>query len=346
VSEYETRKKKELARFRKVESQHQLPPAQVYWAQRYLRPKLRAVGFDSVRRVYLDTIAGLCGQNPGELVEVISVGAGNCDHEVRLATALRGRGIENFRIDCLEMNPDMLERGRKAAAERGLIGNLGFVAADVKEWDVAGRHYSACLAIQALHHFVELEAAFTKARQVLAPGGVFVVNDMIGRNGHKRWPEALPYIQEIWSQMPDRYKYHHRLNRFDPEYVDRDWSQKTFEGVRAQDILPLLMQFFHFEVFVAVRNIIDPFISRGYGPNLDLELPDDRAFIDRVAELDDRLIDEGTVKPTQLIACLRTEPVSHLRRYRHWTPEHCVRPPDAGEDSARVPDPNHARAVS
>jgi hypothetical protein len=107
------------------------------------------------------------------------------------------------------------------------------------------------------------------------------------------------------------------------------------EAVRAQDVLPLLIQYFHFEVFIAARNVIAPFISRAYGPNIDAQTETGRAFIEQVAELDERLIDEGTVKPTQLIAWLRTEPVADLRCHSHWTPEHCVRLPDAAQGPGR-----------
>jgi ubiquinone/menaquinone biosynthesis C-methylase UbiE len=314
-----------------------MAPVQVYWAERYLRPKLRAVGFDHLESFYLDPIAALCGQRRGELIEVVSVGAGNCGKELRLARQLRTRGIQNFRIDCLDINAQLLARGRDLARNGGLGEHLDFVETDITDWNVVDRNYSVGLAIQSLHHFLELETVFIKLSQVLAPGGVLVVNDMIGRNGHRRWPEALPYVQQIWHQMPRRYKYHHRLKRLDLEYVDRDWSRKTFEGIRSQDVLPLLIRFFHFEVFVAVGNIIDPFISRGYGPNLDVEREDDRAFIDRVAELDDGLIDQGAVKPTHLIARLRTEPVTSLRCYRHWTPRHCLRRPDVGHENPAPP---------
>jgi SAM-dependent methyltransferase len=335
MSEYDVRKQKELEHFR-VETQHRkMPTVNSYWLEHYLRPKLRAVGFDTLNSVYLNAVAPLCESTPGELIEVVSVGAGACEHEVRLATYLGDKGITNFRIDCVDISADALDRGRKAAEDAGVRERLGFVEADINEWSI-DRHYSVCLAIQSLHHFLELETVFEKIRQAITPGGLFVISDMIGRNGHRRWPEALPYIQEVWTDMPDRYKYHRRLKRFDAEFVDRDWSEKTFEGIRAQDILPLLMRSFHFEVFVAVRNVADPFLSRAYGPNLDVERGEDRALIERVADLDERLIDAGVVKPTRLIAWLRTEPVAKLRCYRHWTPEHCVRPTEVenGSDSS------------
>jgi SAM-dependent methyltransferase len=328
---YEARKKRELNYYSSGETRR-LPPVYEYWAKRYLRPKLEAVGVASLKSFYVETIARLCQANPEALTEVVSIGAGNCTHEIRLAAQLCRKGVENFRIDCLDISPHMLERGKKDAGERGLLAKLGFVETDIKEWDVVQGSYSACLAIHSLHHFLELEAVFTKVRHAIAPGGWFVVHDMIGRNGHMRWPEALRYIEEIWDQMPDRYKYNHQLKCFDAQYVNRDWSRRSFEGVRAQDILPLLLEFFYFEVFVAFGNIIDPFISRAFGPNLKLEREDDREFIDKVAQLDDRLIDEGVVKPTHLVAILRAEPVAEPKIYGTRTPQHCLRPPGASPE--------------
>ena len=55
--------------------------------------------------------------------------------------------------------------------------------------------YQIVMANQALHHFVELEMLFDKVFQVLAVDGFFLTDDMIGRNGHMRWPEALEHFQ-------------------------------------------------------------------------------------------------------------------------------------------------------
>lgn len=302
ASDYEPRKREEVGYFRYLGGRLVMPPTQGYWAERFLRPKLQAVGLGSLRSFHQHSVASLCEGNPRGLIEVASVGAGYCQHEIRLATQLRARGITNFRIDCVDMNGQALVRARKAAEEAGVIENLGFVVSD---WDLVDRTYSACFAIQALHHFVELETVFTKVR-----------------------PRRLQVPQP--PEVPRRRVRRSGLGADQPR------------GIRAQDILPLLMQIFHFEVFVAVRNVDDPFLGLGYGPNFSVRRKEDRAFIRRVARLDDRLIDEGVVKPTRLIAWLRTEPVASMRCYRHWTPEHCVRRPDAGADSGPRPVPNGA----
>ena len=48
-------------------------------------------------------------------------------------------------------------------------------------------------------------------------------------------------------------------------------------------------------------------------------------FIDRIGALNDRLISEGVIKPTQIVAVLCGRPTKPTGCYREWTPEFCVR---------------------
>ena len=136
------------------------------------------------------------------------------------------------------------------------------------------------MAHQSLHHVVALETLFEKTRMAIGDKGVFVVSDIIGRNGHMRWPEAMVEIDKIWAAMPDRYKYNHALKRFEATYENWDCSTEGFEGIRAQDILPLLQQYFSFEMFLGFGNLIDIFVDRAFGHNLDINSEEDKAFID------------------------------------------------------------------
>ena len=47
----------------------------------------------------------------------------------------------------------------------------------------------------------------------------------------------------------------------------------SFEGIRAQDILPLLVERFTFDEFIGFGNVIDPFVDRSFGPNFDIASP-------------------------------------------------------------------------
>ena len=141
-----------------------------------------------------------------------------------------------------------------------------------------------------------------------------------------RWPEALTHVESLWAELPDRYKYNHQLRRLERDFVNWDCSQSGFEGIRAQDILPLLMERFNFELFIGFGNIIDVFVDRSFGHNFDPDRPFDRAFIDRAHGLDQNLLESGAVKPTHMIAVMTKAPAETVT-YKHLTPEFCVRRP-------------------
>jgi hypothetical protein len=152
---------------------------------------------------------------------------------------------------------------------------------------------------------VALEHLFDVVGASLQPHGRFIVSDMIGRNGHQRWPEALAIVRELWRDLPPSYRYNRQLQRYEPEFLDWDCSTSGFEGIRAQDILPLLLDRFGFDMFLGFANVIDPFIDRGFGPNFSADSQSDREFIDRVHERDQAEIDAGSIKPTHMFAVMR-----------------------------------------
>lgn len=329
--DYRRRIAQEIVNFREVENVHDLPDIHHYWSNKYLKPKIEGLGLERIEDLYRNYIVDMCRCNPTRLVSAVSFGSGNCDTEVALAQAVLDKSVENFRIDCLDLNPEMLRRGETLAGSKGVAGYLGFIEADINTWQFDER-YDVAIANQSLHHFVELETLFDKIKSAIDPDGVFITHDMIGRNGHMRWPEALVAIHEIWRKMPDRYKYNGQLKRFEKEFDNWDCSKGSFEGIRAQDILPLLIENFHFEVFFAFTNLIDVFIDRSFGPNLDPGNPEDLAFVDRVACLDEKLLDKGLITPTHLVAAMRLTPVETPKTYRHWTPNFCIRLPDKDAD--------------
>jgi SAM-dependent methyltransferase len=319
------RQRAELAAFAGCTNVHDLPPIYNYWCERHLHPAFRACGFTGVDEFFVEQLAGACRASTGDRPRIASIGAGNCDLEVRLAGRLRSAGLQ-FEFECIEINADMLARGQQAASAAGVADHLVFRQQDAAEWRPSAP-YAACLANHSLHHIVELERVFGAVQAAIHPDGVFVTADMIGRNGHRCWPEALRIVRRLWRELPDRCKYHHQLRALHRRFVNWDCAAASNEGIRAQDILPLLLQRFHFEVFCAFANVISVFVDRGYGHNFDVDDPHDRAFIDRVAALDDRAIDDGRLKPTQMVAALRTRPVPAPRWYRQRSPERSIRRP-------------------
>lgn len=177
-----------------------------------------------------------------------------------------------------------------------------------------------------MHHVIELEHLFDAIETGLTSTGVFLTSDMIGRNGHMRWPEALAAMQPYWESLPNHYKYNQLLKRQENQFINHDCSTEGFEFMRAQDILPLLTQKFGFNLFIPFANIIMPFIDRSFGHNFDANNETDLAFIDQVHETDERLIYEGILKPTQMIAALcKNKSCNTLLTNPKLTPEFCIR---------------------
>ncbi len=323
---YAKRVQDEIEHYKSVDKVHDLPEIFHFWSNKYVRTKMEEVfgvsGFDDF---YIKYIMQYHAAHPGKAVEIASLGAGNGDMEVGLGRVMRERGFTDFRFQCLDLNPAMLERGRALAAETQLADRFDFQEADLAAWN-PGRKLAVVIVHQALHHMVKLEEIFANIKRAIGSEGYFLTNDMIGRNGHLRWPEALTQVHDIWKKMPDRYKYNHQLRRFEDLYENWDCSKEGFEGIRAQDILPLLVKNFHFEAFVAYGNIVDVFIDRGFGHNFDHTKQEDIDFIDRIGALDERLTSDGAIKPTQMIAVMRAAPVAATRCHLHWTPQFCLRP--------------------
>lgn len=325
-SAYAAKVKAELAHFRSVEHVHDLPDIFHYWSRNYLRPKIEALGFESIEKFFLDYIIEGCEQNKTRCIKIISFGSGNCDLEIGFASKLIQSEVTNFHLTCLELNEEMLRRGVKLAGEKQCSASISFECCDLNSW-TAKKAFDVALAVHSLHHVVSLESLFDQISKGLTHDGTFLVHDMIGRNGHMRWPEALEVVQRLWNDLPRKYKYNHQLRRFEDKFVNRDYSTKSFEGIRAQDILPELIKRFEFEVFLGFGNIIDTFINRAFGHNFNSSDNWDRAFIERVAEEGDQLIEAGRVKPTQMVAALKHRAV-RPRFYKHLTPDFCVRCPE------------------
>jgi SAM-dependent methyltransferase len=321
---YQEKLKREQENFANYIDIHDLPPIFHYWSNKYLLPALQPFGFTGPDSFYCLHLEAQLAKAGGRIARFASVGAGNCDTEIRLAGILRGRGHQSFTIECLDINEKMLARGEALAADAGLSQHIVANAIDFNFWEPTAE-YDAVIANQSLHHVERLELLFATIKQAIGVNGVFITSDMIGRNGHMRWPEALDYVHQFWRELPESHRYNHQLKRYEALYENWDCSTEGFEGVRAQDILALLVKNFHFEAFFAYANIIDPFIDRGFGHNFDVNKESDRSFIDRVHATDVTQMVAGKIKPTQMLAAMRASPVKLGLFIPPFTPEFCIR---------------------
>jgi SAM-dependent methyltransferase len=324
--DYSTRIEAERAHYKDQTQVHDLPGICFYWLNRYILPEMARLGVTSADQFFASNLLRAYRQAGSRTRRFISLGAGNCDTEVRLARTLLEAGATDFVIDCLDLNEDMLERGRELAAAQNVASHIHPLKGDFNTWQPACE-YDAILANQALHHVVQLEDLFLACQASLTPAGLFVISDMIGRNGHRRWPEALVLVEQFWNELPEPYRYNRQLLRQETAYPDWDCSLEGFEGIRSQDILPLLLQRFHFNFFYAFGNVTDPFIDRGFGPNFDASSAWDRDFIDRVHACDVREMLAGRLKPTHMLAVVGRQQTAETVCLEKRTPGFSVRWP-------------------
>ena len=323
VKTYEDRLVEERTQFAELLEVHELPPIGLYWGDRYIRPMAEEFGFRNAEELFAKYLA-LAARRAGGAPVFLSLGAGNCDAEIRTSQLLRDAGLTDFVIECLELNPRMIERGREMAAGSGVREHLSFVEADFNRWKPS-KEYTAIIANQVLHHVVELEQLFAEMKRALHPSGFLVTADMIGRNGHQRWPEALQHVRKFWRELPGEYRWNRPLKRYEEEYINHDCSLEGFEGIRAQDVLPLLLRYFDFQLFVGFGNVIDVFVDRSFGHNFDVTGGWDLAFIDRVQQFDEQAIRSGALTPTHMFAALTPGPAMEHLYSRGLAPQACVR---------------------
>lgn len=326
---HEQRIQEQIRQYQHTENMHaQLADIFRYWQEKFFKPRFSAVcQANNHLEFYAKPLARRVRET-GNL-NIISFGCSDAQVEVGVATVLKREGVSDFAFHCVELSPMQIERGRASARKAGLEGQFNFVQADFNAWESGGQQFAGAMCHHALHHVQDLEHLTRAVFDALHPDGAFVTFDMIGRNGHMRWPEALELIELIWRFLPDEKKHHHILKLTDKEYVNRDCSTEGFEGIRAQDIMPVLLDTFHFETFFAFGNLIDVFTSRGFGANFSPQDKRDRAFIDFVEYLNELLIDLGHIKPTRMCAVMVKKEVAGPSVYKNWTPRFCLRTPGA-----------------
>jgi ubiquinone/menaquinone biosynthesis C-methylase UbiE len=301
IDSYSKKMEQELATYEKQVNVHDLPEIYNYWSNKYLMPMFKDAGFKTIEEFFSSNLLTAAKRTGTRKAHFVSVGAGNCDLEVLIVKNLVSAGLNNFTFECLEINPAMLDRGRENAEENGVLNNMSFIEADFNIW-VPSKVYDGVMANQSLHHVVELEHLFDQIHKALHEKGSFVISDMIGRNGHQRWPEALEIVNRFWEKLSDAKKFNVLLNRFEKNYDNWDCSKEGFEGIRAQDILPLLTESFICEKFIGFGNAIDIFVDRCFGHNFNYNSHEDTEIIDSVHHEDESGFKSGLITPTHMIA--------------------------------------------
>ena len=327
VLTYEQRIAAQIEQFRQGVNLHALPDIFHYWAHNYLRPKINDIfEVDGIADFFASPIAAIARSRNGEAIQILSVGSGDCSVDIMVADALIKQGVSEFTIHATELSPVLIEQANQAISGAKLTDHIRCVEVDLNRWSPPSAAFDAAFASHSLHHIENLEHLFAAIRQSLKPGAVFCVSDMIGRNGHMRWPETLEIFQKFWAILPESHRYNRLLSRLELTYINHDCSTQGFEGIRAQDILPLLLVNFYPGRFLTVGGLTDILLDRAFGHNFDPQNDFDRNFIDLVHMVNEKFLEAGIITPTQLLAYFHVEP-SNVITWKDIGPERSIRWP-------------------
>lgn len=308
---------------------HDRPPIHHYWWNNHLVPhKFQQFGITDPEHFFYLGIRKYHERFPTRNIQVVSLGIGDFEMESKLAKRLLDSGINAFEIECIDVTAPNAERpvdySRNLAIAEEAAEYVLTHTADINKW-LAEKPCDIVLCNQSLQHVRELEYMLALIKGALADEGMLLVSETIGRNGHQVWPEALGIVEEFWRQVPARYKYNHMLGRLELRYANHDYSIGTLEGMRSQELLPLLASMFNFELFIPFGGIVPVFTERAFGYNFNAESEWDQDFIDRVHDRDERCIMSGELKPTRMLASLCKAAVETRLVDPRLTPAFCIR---------------------
>ncbi len=173
--------------------------------------------------------------------------------------------------------------------------SVDYRIADVNALELPDNAYDLVVVQQAFHHFDALEFVAGQISRALKPHGVFVLKDYIGANFLQRTPKQRAVCSMLWRTLPERYRRHVSGRVLDGIYIPRKEDLPPYEGIRAEDVLPVIEARFRTLHSHTYGGILFP-LWNGFAQNYT-ESADDRALVERLWQLDRQMIDSGAVEP-------------------------------------------------
>lgn len=195
VKTYEEQLQEQIERYRNVENMHDLPGIFHIWSSEHVVPPMQQVfGVGDMNSFYVEAFVAATRHRTGAL-NFLSLGCGDGAVEIGIAQSLMQRGITDFNFVGYDLSHVLLDRFR-ASLPTGLASHFELVTGDLNG-QLFNTSFDVVMANHSLHHMVDLEGIFRTAYDNLTAEGVFVTSDMIGRNGHMRWPEARFFVDFV-----------------------------------------------------------------------------------------------------------------------------------------------------
>jgi ubiquinone/menaquinone biosynthesis C-methylase UbiE len=177
----------------------------------------------------------------------------------------------------LDINTELLDM---ASSQFSSSIQVDLIEADVNELSDTDETWDIILCVSALHHIVELEKVVRFCHHSLDPDGEFwSIGEYVGRNGNRLWPGAYDEANRFFKNLPEKFRFNHHSRQIDPVIPDNDYSVGCFEGIRSEEIEPILDRWFHRQEVYKANCFLWRLVNLAYSDNYKMNDPEDISWI-------------------------------------------------------------------
>lgn len=133
-------------------------------------------------------------------MRALSLGCGTGGRELRWAEL----GVFD-QIDAFDIASATVEAARAKARAANLADRVNFAVRDFRDLDTGDR-YDVVLAEHSLHHLAPMPEVVGRIRELLAPDGLFVVDEYVGPRRFQWTDRQLREAQGVLDSFPEQYR--------------------------------------------------------------------------------------------------------------------------------------------
>lgn len=241
-------------------------------------------------------VAAQVNARPG--ARILSLGSGPCGVEITLAKSFE----VPYELTCLDLNGQLLARGRELAKEAGV--EILTLEQDANFLQLT-QSYDVIFAHASLHHFIAFEHIFQHLHDHLSANGVFIAHEFVPRNGMRLWPRTKEVVDRLFQVLPARYRREGRGGAVHDTFPDVEYTQGTFECIRSEEIVGLLEKHFRVEAKILGQAFTRRFVDGGLGENYDLTREEDVVILNMLLTFDEMLTESGFLQAENVFMVMK-----------------------------------------
>jgi len=177
-------------------------------------------------------------------LKLVSLGSGNCSHEIELA-----KKSVFSEIICVDISKKRLQEA-ESIAKRLNLKNINFICADANNYPLKKDFFDIVFFHQSLHHFNNINFFIgNKIKECLKKDGLLVVNEYVGANRLQYPKFQIKKMNEALKLIPKKYRFRYKSNLlknkiYGPGIVRMIIADPS-ECIDSESILPTIHSNFH-----------------------------------------------------------------------------------------------------